>query len=446
MRCLKTCWLVVLLLMAGTPLIAQTPAAAEIEFWQSVKDTKDAAELDAYLKAYPNGRFADLARLRATKLKGATISRTTAESSKALDLFRDVLDRVRSEYVEKTDDMALIEAALSGMLSSLDSQSSYITPAEFRDSQVQARGGVGGIGIEVAMQHGVLKVVAPIDDMPAAKAGVRAGDLITHLDGQQVLGLTLVQGVEKMRGPVNSPITVTIVRNGAEQPFDVKIMRDVVRIESVKARLEGDDVLYVKISTFNEKTRDNLAQAINHYKKEGDKRIKGIILDLRNNPGGLFDQATAVSDDFLERGAIVLMRGRNFEDTQRVNATPGDIAEGKRVVVLINGGTAGGAEIVSGALQDHKRATIVGTRSFGMGAVQTIIPLGANGAIRLTTQLFYTPSGRSIKAKGIDPDVVVEQELPDEMKAKQPGLSTTHIQREAETDRQLQHALRLLRP
>jgi carboxyl-terminal processing protease len=349
-----------------------------------------------------------------------TYSATTSQNSelyRQLDLFGDVLERVRSDYVEKPDDTQLIESAINGMLSSLDPHSSYMSPKNFRDMQVQTRGEFGGLGIEVTMENGVIKVVSPIDDTPASKAGLMANDLITHLDNEQISGLTLEQAVEKMRGPVNTPITLTIVRKGKDDPFDVKVTRDIIRINPVKARVE-DDVAYVKITTFNEQTHANMVKAIEGLNKEIGSKLKGYIIDLRNNPGGLLDQAIAVSDDFLERGAIVLTKGRNNEETQRANAHPGDVTDGKKVAVLINGGSASASEIVAGALQDHKRATVIGTRSFGKGSVQTIIPLGANGAIRLTTARYYTPSNRSIQAKGIDPDIQVEEELPDDLKAK----------------------------
>ena len=352
-----------------------------------------------------------------------THSATTPQNSelyRQLDLFGDVLERVRSDYVEKPDDTQLIESAINGMLASLDPHSSYMSPKSFRDMQVQTRGEFGGLGIEVTMENGVIKVVSPIDDTPASKAGLMANDLITHLDNDQISGLTLEQAVEKMRGPVNTPITLTILRKGKDDAFDVKVVRDVIRINAVKSHVE-DDVAYVKVTTFNEQTHTNMIKAIDTLNKTIGTKLKGYVLDLRNNPGGLLDQAIAVSDDFLERGAIVLTKGRNNEETQRANARPGDVTDGKKIVVLINGGSASASEIVAGALQDHKRATIIGTRSFGKGSVQTIIPLGANGAIRLTTARYYTPSGRSIQAKGIDPDIMVEEELPEELKAKIAG-------------------------
>jgi carboxyl-terminal processing protease len=398
-----------------------------------------------------------------------TYSATSANSEiyKQLDLFGDVLERVRSDYVEKPDDAMLIDSAINGMLSALDPHSAYLNPKSFRDMQVQTRGEFGGLGIEVTMENGVVKVVSPIDDTPASKAGLLTNDLITHLDGEQIVGLTLEQAVEKMRGPVNTPITLTIVRKGRDDAFDVKIVRDVIRINAVKARAEGD-VIYVKVSTFNEQTHSNLVKAVEGLKKAAGKNLKGYIIDLRGNPGGLLDQAIAVSDDFLEKGAIVLTKGRGLEETQRANARPGDISDGKPVIVLINGGSASASEIVAGALQDHKRATVIGTRSFGKGSVQTIIPLGANGAIRLTTARYYTPSGRSIQAKGIDPDVVVEQDLPPELQSKLPmrapseaglrghlkseakdgkegGGSSSYVPKEADKDTQLQYALKMLR-
>lgn len=398
-----------------------------------------------------------------------TYSATTPDSEiyKQLDLFGDVLERVRNDYVEKPDDAKLIETAINGMLSALDPHSAYLSAKLFRDMQVQTRGEFGGLGIEVTMENGVVKVVAPIDETPAAKAGVLANDLITHLDGEQIIGLTLREAVEKMRGPINTPLTLTIVRKGRDEPFDVTIKRDVIRINPVKARLEGDgDIGYVKVTTFNEQTHDELVSAISKLKKEGGDKIKGYIIDLRNNPGGLLDQAVKVSDDFLDRGAIVLTKGRNLEETQRSQAQGGDLTDGKEIIVLINGGSASASEIVAGALQDHKRATVVGTRSFGKGSVQTIIPLGANGAIRLTTARYYTPSGRSIQAKGIDPDLIVEQETPEEI-AKREALrpsgeaalrghlqtedgaeesgSSAYVPPEAKDDKQLQYAIAKLR-
>ncbi len=356
--------------------------------------------------------------------KSQSASAANSEIYRQLDLFGEVLERVRSDYVEKPDDSKLIEAAINGMLSALDPHSAYLNPKHFRDMQVQTRGEFGGLGIEVTMENGVVKVVAPIEDTPAAKAGIQSGDLITALDKEQIQGLTLQEAVEKMRGPVNSPITLTIVRKGVDDPFDVKVTRDIIHINPVKYNAEGDDVGYIRVTTFNEQTTANLQKAIDDLKKQLGPKLKGYVIDLRNNPGGLLDQAISVSDAFLDQGAIVLTRGRNLEETQRSNARPGDLTDGKEVIVLINGGSASASEIVAGALQDHHRAIILGTRSFGKGSVQTIIPLGSNGALRLTTARYYTPSGRSIQAKGIDPDVTVEEELPDDLKKKADELST----------------------
>jgi len=356
--------------------------------------------------------------------RSQSASAANSEIYRQLDLFGEVLERVRSDYVEKPDDPQLIESAINGMLTALDPHSAYLNPKHFRDMQVQTRGEFGGLGIEVTMENGVIKVVAPIDDTPAAHAGLMSGDLITHLDKEQVLGLTLQEAVDKMRGPVNSPITLTVVRKGTEDPFDVKVTRDVIHINPVKYNAEGNDVGYIRVTTFNEQTTANLQKAIEDLKKQLGPNLKGFVIDLRNNPGGLLDQAISVSDAFLDQGAIVLTRGRDLEETQRSNARPGDITDGQKIVVLINGGSASASEIVAGALQDHHRATILGTRSFGKGSVQTIIPLGSNGALRLTTARYYTPSGRSIQAKGIEPEVVVEEELPDDLKQKADALGT----------------------
>ncbi len=359
---------------------------------------------------------AGTAVLNLTRSHSAIAANT--EIYRQLDLFGQVLERVRSDYVEKPDDKKLIETAINGMLSALDPHSSFLNAKHFEDMQVQTRGEFGGLGIEVTMENGVVKVVSPIDDTPASRAGILSGDFITQLDGEAITGLTLGQAVDKMRGPINTPLTLTIVRKGKEDPFDIKVVRDKIRINPVKYRVEGD-IGYVRITTFNEQTTDMLKTAINKMNKQiGDGKVKGYIVDLRNNPGGLLDQAIDVSDVFLEKGAIVLTRGRNVEETQRANAHAGDLTHGGKVVVLINGGSASASEIVAGALQDHKRATIIGTRSFGKGSVQTIVPLGSNGAIRLTTARYYTPSNRSIQAKGITPDYKVEQVLPEELKKR----------------------------
>jgi len=351
---------------------------------------------------------------------GSVASASASDTYRELNLFGDVFERVRADYVEKPDDSKLVESAINGMLAGLDPHSSYMDPKSFRDMQVQTRGEFGGLGIEVTMEDGLVKVVAPIDDTPAAKAGVMANDIITQLDGEAVQGLTLNQAVDKMRGPVNTKIKLTIMRKGSDKPIDVTIVRDVIRVKSVRSHAEGDDVGYIRITQFNEQTTDGLKQAIDDLNSQlGADKIKGYVVDLRNNPGGLLDQAISVSDTFLDKGEIVSTRGRNPEETQRFNARPGDMTKGKPVIVLINGGSASASEIVAGALQDHKRATLIGTRSFGKGSVQTIIPLGAgNGALRLTTARYYTPSGRSIQAKGITPDIEVLQDVPDDLKAQ----------------------------
>ena len=338
------------------------------------------------------------------------------EIYRQLDLFGEVFDRIRREYVEEPDTKKLIKAAISGMLKSLDPHSSYLDAKSYNEMLVNIRGEFGGLGIEVTMEDGVIKVVSPIDDTPAAKAGILAGDLIIRIDGKPVKGMTLNQAVEKMRGKPGTPITVTIVRKGRKEPFDVRIVRDIIRIRSVKWSVEGGDIGYIRITQFNEQTEPRLKEAIADLKKKLGDRLKGFIIDLRNNPGGLLDQAWKVSDAFLQKGEIVSVRGRR--EAKRWDATPGDLAGDKPIVVLINGGSASASEIVAGALQDHKRAAIIGTRSFGKGSVQKIIPLPPHGAIRLTTERYYTPSGRSIQARGIQPDYVVEQELPDELKKK----------------------------
>jgi carboxyl-terminal processing protease len=350
---------------------------------------------------------------------GSTAKAAAADTYRQLNLFGDVFERVRADYVEKPDDSKLIESAINGMLAGLDPHSSYMEPKSFRDMQIQTRGEFGGLGIEVTMEDGLIKVVAPIDDTPAAKAGVMANDIITKLDEEQVQGLTLNQAVEKMRGPVNTKIKLTIVRKGQDKPVEVSITRDIIRVRAVRSRPE-DDVGYIRVTQFNEQTTENLKKAITDLQNQVPaEKLKGFVIDLRNNPGGLLDQAISVSDAFLERGEIVSTRGRNAEETQRFSARPGDLIKGKPVIVLINGGSASASEIVAGALQDHKRATLIGTRSFGKGSVQTIIPLGAgNGALRLTTARYFTPSGKSIQAKGITPDIEVLQDVPDELKAR----------------------------
>jgi carboxyl-terminal processing protease len=331
----------------------------------------------------------------------------TSETYRQLNLFGDVFERVRSSYVEEVSDKALVESAINGMLSSLDPHSSYMDPQSFEDMQVQTKGEFGGLGIEVTMENGVVRVVSPIDDTPAFKAGLQPGDFIVAIDGEPVMGLSLSQAVDKMRGPVDSPIKLTIQR-GQGDPFDVTLKRAVIKIQSVRSHLEGN-IGYVRITSFSEQTDVGLKAAIDKLKQEAKGKLQGLVLDLRNNPGGLLDQAIAVSDDFIDQGEIVSTRGRDPKAAQRFNATPGDITSGLPMVVLINSGSASASEIVAGALQDHHRAIIMGTTSFGKGSVQTIIPLPGHGAIRLTTARYYTPSGRSIQGTGIAPDIEVKQ-------------------------------------
>jgi carboxyl-terminal processing protease len=327
-----------------------------------------------------------------------------------LDLFGDIFERIRSQYVEDVDEAELIEAAINGMLTSLDPHSSYLSPQDAADMRVQTRGEFGGLGIEVTQEDGFVKVVSPIDGTPADDAGVEAGDFITHVDGESMLGLTLDEAVEKMRGPVGSEIVITVVREGEAEPFDLSIIRDTIKLTAVRARTEQQTVV-LRVTTFNDQTYDNLADGLAEEIEAagGAENVNGVVLDLRNNPGGLLTQAIKVSDAFLEEGEIVSTRGRDPEDGERFNATAGDLTDGKPVVVLINGGSASASEIVAGALQDHRRAVVVGTNSFGKGSVQTVMPLRGDGAMRLTTSRYYTPSGRSIQALGVSPDIVVEQ-------------------------------------
>jgi len=332
-------------------------------------------------------------------------SRNTAETYRLLNLFGDVFERVRADYVEESSDEALIEAAIAGMLTSLDPHSSYLNSKSYSDMQVQTRGRFGGLGIEVTMENGLVKVVSPIDDTPAFRAGMKPGDLISQLDGEAVMGLTLAEAVDKMRGKVGTDIKLMVLREGLE-PFEVTITRAVIKLRSVRSRLEGK-VGYVRISSFSAQAHLGVRKAITDFRTEIGNDLEGIVLDLRNNPGGLLDQAVSVSDDFLERGEIVSTRSRKPEDTQRFNASPGDLTNGLPIVVLINGGSASASEIVAGALQDHKRAIILGSKSFGKGSVQTIIPVSGQGAMRLTTARYYTPSGSSIQGVGIEPDIKV---------------------------------------
>lgn len=330
-----------------------------------------------------------------------------------LDLFGDIFERIRSAYVEPVDEGKLIESAINGMLTSLDPHSSYMPPEDFDNMRVQTRGEFGGLGIEVTQENGFVKVVSPIDDTPAAEAGVQAGDFITKVDGESTLGMTLDDAVELMRGPVGAEIVITIVREGVEEPFDLTIVRDVIKIRAVRTRAEGESVV-LRVSSFTDQTYTNLEDGLTETVADlgGIDKVNGFVIDLRNNPGGLLNQAVQVADAFLDKGEIVSTRGREPGDSDRFNATAGDLAQGKPVVVLINGGSASASEIVAGALKDHQRAVVIGTRSFGKGSVQTIMPLQGDGAIRLTTARYYTPSGRSIQALGVLPDILVEQRPP----------------------------------
>lgn len=340
-----------------------------------------------------------------------------------LDLFGDVFERVRRDYVEKPDTKKLIEAAINGMLTSLDPHSGYLDADSFKEMQVQTKGEFGGLGIEVTMENGLVKVVSPIDNTPAYEAGIEAGDYISEIDGTEVMGMSLSDAVEKMRGAVGTDITVTILRKGADKPFDVTITRDLIEIKSVRYHAEGD-IGYVRITSFSEHTHNNLIDALENLQDESGE-MKGLVLDLRNNPGGLLEQAVLVSDAFLDKGEIVSTRERDPEDTQRFSAKPGDLINGKPIVVLINQGSASASEIVAGALKDQRRAVVMGTKSFGKGSVQTVIPLKSHGAMRLTTSRYYTPAGTSIQAKGITPDIVVEP-------AKIEELETEGFRKEAD--------------
>ena len=351
--------------------------------------------------------------LVSVKVAGPVLAQDT-ETKKTiyeqLDLFGDIFERIRSEYVEEVSSKDLIEAAINGMLTSLDPHSSYLSADDAAKMKVQTRGEFGGLGIEVTQQEGFVKVVSPIDGTPADAAGMEAGDFITHVDGQSLLGLTLDEAVGMMRGPVGSEIIITVVREGEDEPFDVSIIRDTIKLTAVRARTEGDTVV-LRVTTFNDQTYPNLVDGLEKQVEEagGMENINGIVLDLRNNPGGLLNQAIRVSDAFLEKGEIVSTRGRYSRDSERYNAKAGDLANGKPIIVLINGGSASASEIVAGALQDHRRAIVVGTRSFGKGSVQTVMPLRGEGAMRLTTSRYYTPSGRSIQALGVSPNIIVEQ-------------------------------------
>jgi carboxyl-terminal processing protease len=356
------------------------------------------------------GRLATEARAADTPA-----AHSPADTYKQLALFGLIFDQVRAHYVDDPDVQKMVEGAVSGMLNGLDPHSSYMNSKSFGEMQVETNGEFGGLGMEVTMEDGLVKVVSPIDETPAAKAGIQANDVITELDGNPVKGLTLQQAVEKMRGPVNTQVRLKVVRKGADKPLDFTLTRETIKVRSVRWHKEGDDVGYIRITQFNAQVGDELKKGIRALAGDDPDKMKGYILDLRNNPGGLLDQAVAVSNAFLDRGEIVSLRGRNPDDAQRFDAKsyPGDLIKGKPLIILINGGSASASEIVAGALQDQKRATILGTRTFGKGSVQTIIPLGGNnGALRLTTARYYTPSGRSIQAKGVSPDVEVLQDVP----------------------------------
>jgi carboxyl-terminal processing protease len=415
------------------------------------------------------GALATAAFTQPQLFAGSQANAAASDTYKELNLFGDVFERVRADYVEVPDDHNLIESAINGMLAGLDPHSSYLNPKNFQDMQVQTSGKFGGLGIEVTMEDGIIKVISPIDDTPASKAGILANDQIVAIDGESVQGLSLNDAVDKMRGLVNTPITLTIQRPDVEKPFDVKLTRAEITIQAVRSRAEGD-VAYIRISSFSEQTFDGLKAAIDKLKAQiGPDKIQGYIVDLRNNPGGLLDQSIAVSDAFLDRGEVVSTRGRRSDETQRFNAHSGDLADGKPVILLINGGSASASEIVAGALQDHRRATVIGTRSFGKGSVQTIIPLGSNGALRLTTARYFTPSGRSIQAQGIEPDIQVDQPLPPELQDQatlsmprgeaslkghltqdksagdEKTGSSAYVPPDAKDDKQLNYALELLR-
>ena len=414
-----------------------------------------------------------------TVLSGTgTAIAANSETYKQLDIFGDIFERVRSQYVKQPEEKELVKAAIDGMLQSLDPHSSYLDPEGAANMQQQTSGEFGGLGIEVTMENELVKVITPIEDTPAAKAGVLSGDLISQIDGDNVRGLTLADAVKKMRGLKGEPITLTILREGADKPLKITVVRDRIEIKSVKFGVEGKrddegevieadaDIGYIDINSFTEKTYPGLVDAIEEIEEKisGDK-LKGYIVDLRLNPGGLLDQAVSVSDAFLDRGEIVSTRGREANESRRKNAKPGDLTKGKPIVVLVNGGSASASEIVAGALQDHRRGTVVGSRSFGKGSVQTIIPLGSNGALRLTTALYYTPSGCSIQGRGIDPDIVVDQPLPEELQGRvenrgesslrnsiqgeaqeeeRESGSIAYVPPEKKDDLQLQYAIRLL--
>ena len=367
-----------------------------------------------YLIAGIGGTLAGL--LLTTQLAGPILAQDAGKNAdvyEQLDLFGNVFEQVRGQYVEETDPKKLIEAAINGMLQSLDPHSSFLPADDYKDMQTQTRGSFGGLGIEVGQEDGLVKVISPMDDTPAAEAGVKAGDFITHVNGEPLMGLTLDQSVDMMRGEIGSEVTITILREGEKEPFDLKMIRDTIKLTAVKGRTEGHAVV-LRVATFNDETMSSLEADLKKAVEElgGIDKVTGFVIDLRNNPGGLLDQAIYVSDAFLDKGEIVSTRGRTPEDSERWNATPGDLAMGKPMVVLINRGSASASEIVTGALQDHRRAIVVGEKSFGKGSVQTVLPVTSDSAMRLTTARYYTPSGRSIQALGINPDIIVAQPRP----------------------------------
>ncbi len=390
-----------------------------------------------FVLAALGGTFA--AVVATTQVAGPLLAQDAADTQtnvyEQLDLFGDIFDRIRAEYVEEADERELIRAAINGMLTSLDPHSSYLAPEDFEDMREQTSGEFGGLGIEVTQEEGFVKVVSPIDGTPADIAGIESGDFITHVDGDSVLGLTLNETVELMRGPVGSEIIITVVREDTPEPFDVSIIRDTIKLTAVRTRTEGDTVV-LRVTTFNQQTFPNLEAGLKEQVEAagGIDNVNGFVIDLRNNPGGLLDQAVKVSDAFLESGEIVSTRGRHPVDADRYNATAGDLAQGKPIVVLINGGSASASEIVAGALKDHRRAVVIGERSFGKGSVQTIMPLRGDGAMRLTTARYYTPSGRSIQGLGVAPDIVVAQPRRDPLAEIEGEEEETTAQRRSEAD------------
>ncbi len=371
-----------------------------------------------------------------TQIAGPLLAQEAAKNSSVyeqLDLFGDVFERIRAQYVEEVDPSELIEAAINGMLISLDPHSSYLSPQDAAQMRIQTRGEFGGLGITVTQEEGFVKVISPMDGTPADEAGIESGDFITHVDGESVLGLNLDQAVEMMRGPVGSEIIITVVREGEAEPFDVPLIRDTIKLTAVRSRTEGDSIV-LRVTTFNDQTYANLKSGLEEQIEAagGMDAVNGIIIDLRNNPGGLLTQAIRVSDAFLEKGEIVSTRGRDVQDGERFNATPGDLAQGKPIVVLINGGSASASEIVAGALQDHRRAVVVGTKSFGKGSVQTVMPLRNDGSMRVTTARYYTPSGRSIQSLGVSPNIVVDQPRRDATETEEEETTAGRLRSEAD--------------